>query len=63
MLRVVWEVDDGYAGKSRPQYTEIDESEFEEDMTEQDRQDVIETLVQEDFHNKISWYIKRIEEV
>lgn len=53
VLIVTWEVDDGYAGKSRPQTTKIPLG----DLEGRDRQSVIEEYVQEDFQNKVSWSI------
>ncbi len=58
---VRWEVDDGYAGKSRPQYTEIDDSELAECETQEERQQLIEDYVREDFETRITWYIKGTE--
>jgi len=61
-MRVTWEVDDGYAGKSRPQHLDISDEEFEECTTEEDKQVLIEDFVQEDFDNRITFHIIRIEE-
>ena len=61
-MKVIWEVDDGYAGPSRPQYTTIDESDLEHCETEEERQKEIEEIIQEEFETKITWHIKRIEE-
>ena len=57
-----WEVEDGYAGKSRPQHTKIDTNDqFEDDeweeMSEKEKKEWIEEQVEEDYRNKISFYI------
>ncbi len=54
---VRWEVADGYAGGSRPHTTTIDDDELEECETEEERQDLINDYIQNDFDQKISWSI------
>jgi len=54
-MRVTWEVEDGYVGKSRPQYTEINDSEILECETREERLQFIADAVQEDFDNGIMW--------
>lgn len=59
---VEWEVEDGYAGKSRPQKTEIDTEDYfdnEEwnEMTDDEKKEHLESFVQEDFEQKISFGI------
>jgi hypothetical protein len=62
-ITVKWEVEDGYAGKSRPQKTIIDterdmqEGEWDE-MSQEERMEYIEECVQEDFDQKISFAIE-----
>ena len=56
-MRIRWEVDDGYCGKGRPQITEVSDAELEECVSEREREDLIADYIQEDFDNKISWYI------
>lgn len=60
-MRVQWEVEDGYVGKSRPQFTDIPDDEFE-DLDEAERQQVIEDAVQQDFENNIHYFIIRVDE-
>jgi hypothetical protein len=62
-IKVTWEVEDGYAGKSRPQTTIIDieqehmsEGEWNE-LSEDEKRELIEDCVREDFENKISFGI------
>jgi len=56
-MKVRWQAEDGYAGGSRPHTVTIPDDEFEDDMDEEQRQDVIESWVQGDFDNKVSWSI------
>jgi phage gpG-like protein len=55
-MKVRWQVDDGYAGGSRPQSLNLPDRDFE-DMTEEEKETYINDCVQEDFNNKISWHI------
>jgi len=57
MVKITWQVDDGYGGPSRPQFTEVDDEELQECETEEERQQLIEDTVQVDFENKITWHI------
>ena len=54
-MRVTWEVEDGYCGKSRPQHTDIPDDELEECETDAEREILIEEYIQADFDSKISW--------
>lgn len=63
---IKWEVEDGYAGKSRPQETVLDTCDYYEDneyekLTEAEKNELIHEAVQEDFNNKISYGITRVE--
>ena len=58
-MKIRWEVEDGYAGKSRPHYTEIPDEELG-DMTEQEQEDFIEQWVSDEFANKISFYWEKV---
>jgi len=51
-----WEVDDGYAGASRPQSTEIDDDDLADCETDKEREILIATTIQEDFGQSVSWY-------
>jgi hypothetical protein len=60
-MRVRWTVEDGYVGKSRPQYTEIPPHALE--GLEPDKRDAeIEAWVEEDFRNRITYAILGEEE-
>ena len=55
-MKIKWQVDDGYVGKDRPQFTEIDDNELAECTTEQERESLIIEAIDMDFIHKISWY-------
>lgn len=61
MATIHWEVEDGYVGKSRPQHTNIPDEELDDCENEKERNQLIEDYVQEDFDQKITWYIKSVE--
>lgn len=54
-MRISWEVEDGYVGKSRPQSFEIDDAEIQECKTVDYALQMIEEYTQQDFENKVSW--------
>lgn len=63
-ITVKWEVEDGYVGKSRPQKTFIDiekelmsEEEWDE-LSKAEKMEHIESIVQEDFEQRISFGIE-----
>lgn len=58
MVTVIYEVDDGYCGGSRPQKVEVDNEELLELETEQERKDFIIDMVDEHFRNNIGTHIK-----
>lgn len=58
-IKITWEVDDGYAGKYRPQYTYIEEEDWlaAKKAGPAAVERLIEESVQKDFNNSISWGI------
>ena len=54
-MKIKWEVEDGYVGKSRPQYLTIDDKEIEDCETEEEKQALIEEYVKDDFDQMISY--------
>ena len=56
-MRVRWEISDGYVGKSRPHYTEIPDEEFD-GLNEEEKEQLIDDWVEEEFNNKVSFYWK-----
>lgn len=54
-MEITWEVEDGYVGKSRPQYTEIYDDDIRECESIKEAVELIEEAVQEDFESKITW--------
>lgn len=59
-MRIRWEVEDGYCGKSRPHYIEIPDEELE-GFTEEEQNAIIEDWVREEFEQMISFYWEREE--
>lgn len=55
-MEITWQVEDGYAGKSRPQHTKIDDQEIEECETKEEFENLITDSIQEDFELKITYY-------
>jgi hypothetical protein len=52
--KIQWEVNDGYCGGARPQYTKFDSEDWMDDdewksMTEEQKEDAMEEAVQNDF--------------
>lgn len=58
-MKIRWEIEDGYVGKSRPHYLEINDEDLEGYEDEFDRNDFIYECIQEDFYNKcgFTWNI------
>ena len=56
-MEVIYEIEDGYIGKSRPQTVKIDDDELAECETLEEKKELIESYVQEDFDQNISWCI------
>ncbi|MGB0600381.1 MAG: hypothetical protein ACPGLY_27200 [Rubripirellula sp.] len=56
-LEIMWQVEDGYAGGARPQYTTVDEGELDECDSEEEVLDLIIQTVQEHFDDCVhaSW--------
>ncbi len=58
-MEIQYEVEDGYAGGSRPRSFRIDDSEIEACDSVEDALEQIELYTQDDFADKISWYYSR----
>ena len=54
-MKVFWEVEDGYCGKHRPQSTEVNDALLDACENDEEREEMIEQCVQEDFEQKTSW--------
>ena len=54
-MKITWEVEDGYCGKSRPQHTEINDDELAEYETKEEKEEFIREEIQHDFEQSISW--------
>ena len=63
-MEVNWEIDDGYAGKTRQQTTKIDDEELKENCDSvNEALEYIDRGIDEDFEQNISWYFSNIKEV
>jgi len=61
MIVITWKVDDGYVNPG-PQESTIDEADiFEDDMSEAAKSKAIDEFIQEEFQQKISWFISSVE--
>lgn len=55
-MRITWEVEDGYAGKSRPQHSEIDLQQMATECeTWEDASRWIDEEIDADFESRITW--------
>lgn len=54
-MKVTWEIDDGYVGKTRPHTTDVDDDELAECETEDEREDLIAEFIEADFRREITW--------
>ena len=61
-MELHWEIEDGYAGKSRPQSTTVDEEDYEGMTLEQIKID-LENAINEDMASRISWWSQNLNEV
>lgn len=61
-IKVTWEIDDGYAGKSRPQVFYIPRDDWDACETQQQKDELVEAMTDFEFYNNISFYVKRVEE-
>lgn len=63
-IKVRWEADDGYVGGSRPHMFTIDLDEMAQDCeTEQEAEDYLNTEIQSEFENRVSWSCRNESEV
>ena len=53
---ITWEVDDGYAGPSRPQHYSIDVNVLDDEMTADELEELYNEIVMEEFMQNISAY-------
>lgn len=62
-MKIIWEVDDGYVGGSRPQTTEIDEWDIENCDDIDEAMQMIDDEIKADYNQKISWYMNNRERI
>lgn len=61
-MKITWHVSDGYVGGDRPQETTIDDDELKEYEPGSERDTFIDACIQDDFEQKVSWAITRMDE-
>ncbi len=61
-MRITWEVEDGYAGKSRPHFINIPDEEIEKCKTLEEKNEFIYQCIQDEFDQTISFCITNREE-
>lgn len=54
-MKIVWKVEDGYVGKSRPHFFEIDDDELADHEEGEERNEFITDCVQEEFDQNVSF--------
>lgn len=55
-MQVKWLVEDGYVGPEAPQYTEVPDDELAECESDEEREELISSYIDEDFQQRITWY-------
>lgn len=53
-MKVKWVVNDGYVSGGRYHYTEIPDEDLE-DLSDEEREEMISDYIEEDFRQKITW--------
>lgn len=67
ILRIKWEVDDGFVCGDRSRILELDTNDYADSdeewntLSEEERNNYINDAVQDHFNDKVSWYIKKID--
>lgn len=59
-VKITWQVEDGYSGHARPQYTSVRVDDFDDDASLDDITRILEEAVQDDFDGNVSWDSKNI---
>ncbi len=54
-MEISWQVEDGYAGGSRPQHVEVPDDELRDCPDDEARQKLCDDYVQQAFEQKITW--------
>lgn len=62
-MKVRWQVEDGYMGKSRPQYTKIDDDDWLDCESDDERDLLIEEYIQQDFDERMTWCAMGLEDL
>lgn len=67
-IKITWQVDDGYAGGSRPQTSILDTDEYFDShgewgkLSDEKKGAIIDGFIQEEFEQRITWDITNKEE-
>lgn len=56
-MKIIYEVEDGYVGSSRPQHVKVDDFELLDCDTIDEALELINNAVQDDFEKKVSWVL------
>jgi hypothetical protein len=58
-----WQVEDGYAGASRPQETDVSYDDLAECDTLEAAISLVESYVEDDFRNRITWFFINYDDI
>ena len=53
VMRITYQIEDGYAGASRPRYIEVNDQDLEECETMAEKEELITDMVLQDFEEKV----------
>jgi len=62
-VQLIWQVDDGYVGASRPKYSDIYLDEFGEDETDEEIYNRLDEIIEQDFKTNVFAYGKNKSDV
>lgn len=54
-MEVRWQISDGYLGGDRPQVCDVPDDELAECDTDEEREDLIASYIEEHFRQVVSW--------
>ncbi|HEC65113.1 MAG TPA: hypothetical protein ENI23_07465 [bacterium] len=58
-MEINWEIEDGYAGGSRPQTITIPDDELEMCETDEERRELVYEYIQDDFEQTVRWVFRK----
>jgi hypothetical protein len=62
MIKLTWEIVDGYAGRSRPQHSQIDPQDFI-GMSLEEAQQALSDFLDEEVKQRVSWRLDDFDDV